>query len=435
MTAHPTKQWKATGTILVGAATLVVLFGALGVWGVQARIDGAIIAQGMTQVESNRQIVQHPDGGVVGALHVKDGDWVVAGDVLLTFEDEFIRSELTTVEGQLFEIVARKARLAAERDGLATLKISPSLVAYLEEAPEIKELLNDQQQLLDVRRQAQAENEAQITEQISQANHQIEGAEAQLAAIQRQSELILGELENVRVLFEEKLTPASRLSSLQREDARLIGEQGTTLASIAQLKGQIAALNIQLISLKTQRREEAISTLRDLEVREIELVQRRLDLKRTLSRVEVRAPVDGVVFGSRVFAVRAVVSAAEPILFVIPQDQPLVISARVEPIHVDQVLINQEATLRFTSFDQRFTPELKGTVVGVSADIHQDEATGFPYYRVEIVPDDGEISKLGDNTLIPGMPVESLIKTGARSPLNYLTKPLTDYFVRSFRES
>lgn len=163
-------------------------------------------------------------------------------------------------------------------------------------------------------------------------------------------------------------------------------------------------------------------------------MQRRLSSLETLSRTDLRAPVSGVVYDSRVFALQSVVSPAEPIMYIIPQDQPMVVSARIDPIHVDQVHVGQEASLRFAAFDQRMTPEVFGHVTKLSADVFTDQATGISYYQVELIPSEGEMQKLGGQTLLPGMPVEAFIKTAERSPLNYLAKPLTDYFVRAFRE-
>ncbi|MEP1199511.1 HlyD family type I secretion periplasmic adaptor subunit [Tateyamaria sp.] len=429
------RKWKATGPLLVGAGALIVLVGVLGYWSVNARIAGAVIASGMIQVESNRQVLQHPQGGVVGELLVKDGDIVASGDVVLRFDDRQLRSELAILEGQLFELLARKARLQAERDGLNALPAPDGLLAEAATDPAVQGLIDGQQRLFEARADTLRQSEEQIAEQIAQAENQIDGASAQLAALATQRGLIETELVDAQSLFEKGLTPAARVSALQREQARLLGEIGSLTANVAQLRGQIAALNIERIALTTRLREEAISTLRDLQFQEIELVQRRLSTLETLSRTELRAPVGGVIYDSRVFALQSVVSPAEPIMFIIPQDQPMIVSARIDPIHVDQVHVGQEASLRFAAFDQRMTPEVFGRVTKLSADVFTDQASGVSYYQVELIPSAGEMEKLGGQTLLPGMPVEAFIKTAERSPLNYLAKPLTDYFARAFRES
>ncbi|ABG31343.1 HlyD family type I secretion periplasmic adaptor subunit [Roseobacter denitrificans] len=428
------RAWKATGPLMVGMTALLILVGVIGVWAVQARIAGAVIASGNIEVESNRQVLQHPQGGVVGALPVQDGDFVNAGDTVLRFDDTQLRSELAIIEGQLFEILARKARLKAERDGLDALPLSEELAELAEKDPSVQALIDGQAQLFEARATSLQQSSEQILEQIAQAENQIEGATAQLAALETQRGLIEAELTDSQTLFDKGLAPASRVSSLQREQARLLGEIGSITASVAQLRGEIASLSIERIALTTRLREEAISTLRDLQFQEVELVQRRLSTMETLSRMELRAPVSGVIYGSRIFALQSVVSPAEPIMYIIPQDQPMVVAARVDPIHIDQVHVGQEATLRFAAFDQRLTPEIIGHVVRMSADVFTDEVTGMSYYEVKLVPKEGESEKLGGQVLLPGMPVEAFIKTAERSPLNYLAKPLTDYFTRAFRE-
>lgn len=428
------RPWKATGPLMIGMTALLILVGVIGVWAVQARIAGAVIASGNIEVESNRQVLQHPQGGVVGALPVQDGDFVNAGDTVLRFDDTQLRSELAIIEGQLFEILARKARLKAERDGLETLPLTEELADLAAQDVEVQALIDGQAQLFEARATSLQQSSEQILEQIAQAENQIEGASAQLAALETQRGLIEAELTDSQTLFDKGLAPASRVSSLQREQARLLGEIGSITASVAQLRGEIASLSIERISLTSRLREEAISTLRDLQFQEVELVQRRLSTTDTLSRMELRAPVSGVIYGSRIFALQSVVSPAEPIMYIIPQDQPMVVAARVDPIHIDQVHVGQQATLRFAAFDQRLTPEIIGHVVRMSADVFTDEVTGMSYYEVKLVPMDGEAEKLGGQVLLPGMPVEAFIKTAERSPLNYLAKPLTDYFTRAFRE-
>lgn len=427
------KAWRAWIPLSIGFGALVVLVGVLGVWSVTARIAGAVIASGMIQVESNRQVVQHPQGGVVGEILAKDGDTIMAGDVVMRLDDSLLQSELAIVQGQLFEIKARQARLVAERDGLDKIELPEDLVEAQADSPEIAKMIKGQRSLFFARAETLTREADQISEQIAQANNQIDGTEAQLAAFQTQQELILSELEDAQSLLEKGLAQASRVSSLQREQARLLGEIGSLKATLAQVRGQIAALEIQVLKLTTTRREEANTTLSDLQYREIELAERRLSLRETLSRMEIRSPVSGVVYDSQIFALQAVLSPAAPIMYVIPQDQPLVVAARIESINIDQVHVGQEASLRFVAFEQRTTPEIFGQVSRISADVFKDEVTGQSFYRAELLPNEEELDKLGGQKLLPGMPVEAFIRTAERSPLSYLAKPLTDYFNKAFR--
>ena len=215
-----------------------------------------------------------------------------------------------------------------------------------------------------------------------------------------------------------------------------MGRIGELTASVAQAAQRITEIDIQILTLTTTRREEAITRLRDLQYNELELSERRRTLTRQLDRLDIRAPVSGIVYGMQVFAPQSVVRPADPVMFLVPQDRPLVIATKVQPTDIDQINLGQEVTLRFSAFDQRRTPELLGTVTLVSADIFQDKTTGAAFYQAEVQLNAGEIEKLPkDMVLIPGMPVEAFVRTADRSPMDYLLKPLADYFAKAFRES
>ena len=428
-------KWTARWPLAVGFLALLLLVGVIGYWSVTARIAGAVISSGMIQVESNRQVVQHPDGGVVGEILAKDGDSVEAGQILLRLDDTLLASELKVIEDQLDEIAARKLRFTAERDDADGFDLTEDLRARIDTDEDLFRMVAAERQLFEARRSTLGNTFDQLEEQIRQTGNQIEGAEAQLEAQESQLELIAEERSNADSLLERGLAQASRVSALRREEAQLKGQSGALQAQIAQLQGRIAALRIEKLRLATTRQEEALSALRELSAQEVERAERARALRERLSRMELRAPVSGVVWGSRVFARQSVVTPADPILYIIPQDQPLIVAARIEAIHIDQVHVGQEVALRFTAFDQRMTPEILGQVSRLSADVFQDEVTGLSYYSAEMLPREDELDKLGQQQLLPGMPVEAFIKTAERSPLSYLAKPLADYFNKAFRES
>lgn len=429
------RKWSAKMPMWFGMLSVAILFGVLGVWGNFATISGAIISSGMIQGESLRQVVQHPQGGVVGAIDVKEGDRVEAGQVLIRFDDKLLRSQLTTVDSQLKEIFARRARLIAERDDADSLVFTPELVELGKTDQSTVQLMQGQTRLYEARRKSLQQQTKQLNERKVQIRLQIKGVEAQLVSSSEQAALIQQELAGQQSLLDKGLAQAGRVLSLQREASRLNGSVGELKSSAARGEAQIIETDIQILQLSSARREEAITTLRDLTYTEIEMIERKLSLDETLSRMDVRAPMSGIVHGLTVHALRSVVRAADPILYVVPSDSALVISSRIEAIHVDQVHVGQDASLRFSTFDQRTTPEIFGKVVKVSADVFQDEVTGGSYYSAEIEPNAGEMDRLGDVELLPGMPVEAFIKTEDRSPLSYLTKPFMDYFNRAFRES
>ncbi|KUF11008.1 HlyD family type I secretion periplasmic adaptor subunit [Pseudoponticoccus marisrubri] len=431
-----TQKFSLRAPMTLGLIALAILVGGFGTWAATTNISGAIIASGSIEVDQNRQVVQHPDGGVVSEILVDEGDTVAAGDVLIKLDPTLLRSELTIVEGQYYELMARRARLQAERDVSEEIVFPEALLERAETDAEVAELVDGQRNLFIARRDSVAREIEQLDKRGDQIRDQVLGIEAQQTALSEQLELIETELVNKEELLAGGLTRASEVLALQREKSRLSGSVGELTAQKAQAEGRITELDIQILGLETRRREEAITELRDLQFRERELAERRRSIKEQLTRMEITAPVSGVIYGLTVFAERSVIRPADPVLFIVPQDRPLVIAAQVEPIHIDQLFVDQEVSLRFSSLDQRRTPELFGTVVQISADAFEDESSRIRYYRAEIVLSEGELERLPEgSTLIPGMPVEAFIRTEDRTPLAYLVKPFTDYFAKAFRES
>ncbi len=428
------KRMNARTPLVLGYATIALLLGGLGAWGIGTEIAGAVVATGTVQVETDRQVIQHPDGGVVGEILARDGQTVQAGDPLIRLDDTFILSELNIVERQLLELHARKARLAAERDGETTLSVPTAPDALRLDPTWVANQFDSQVALFEARLTAHGQELEQLDEQRAQIDQQIAGIEAQVAALELQRDLISGERADLEGLLKQGLIPAARVLDLQREEARLNGELGRLIAEIAEARTRQSSLRIEALRLSEQRREDAITTLGDLRFNEIELKERRLGLLEQVNRLDLRAPVDGTVFGSRVFALGAVIRPADPVMFIVPGSQPLQISARIEPSDIDQVFTDQPVTLVFSAFNMRTTPEIDGRVLRVSADAVTDEATGATYYKAVIAPDTGAMAAVPGLNLKPGMPVEAFLKTEARQPLAYLTQPLTVYFARAFRE-
>ena len=428
------KRWSALRPVLFGVLTIGVLVGGFGVWAVQSQITGAIIAFGRIEVDQNRQVVQHIDGGVVSEILVKEGDTVIEGQMLVRLDAEQLQSELAVVEGQLFEVLARRARFEAERDNAMVLVFDPLLLDSTN--PVAPGLMEGQQRLFDARIESEMQEKEQLARRREQIGNQIDGIDAQKVAIGTQLDLLTEELGNQQSLLDRGLAQASTVLALQRQEASLSGQSGELTASRAEAEGRQTELDIEILRIDSARREEANTSLRDLQFNEIELSERRRALIIRLERLDIRAPVSGIVYGMAVFTPRSVIRPAEPVLFLVPQDRPLVIVTQVQPNNIDSVFVGQAVAVRFSAFDQRQTPELFGTVVKVSADAFTDQGSQASYYRAAIQLNDGEMDRLPDNLhLIPGMPVEAFISTDARSPMAYLLKPLSDYFTKAFRES
>ena len=430
------KSWSAKRHLTVGFIGVLVLVGGFGTWAVVSNIAGAIIASGRIEVDRNRQVVQHLDGGVVAEILVDEGDDVELGQPLIRLDSGLLRSELLIIEGQLFELMARRGRLEAERDGSEEITFDPDLVKEAESRSAVVELMEGQRRLFQARKESVRREVEQLEKRRGQIGNQIEGIDAQQASLARQIELIEKELVSQQSLLDRGLAQAGTVLNLQRNFANLDGTLGELTASEAQAEGRITELDIEILKLGTRQREEAITRLRDLQFRELELAEQRRSLIERLDRLDLKAPVSGIVYGLQVHTPRSVIRPAEPVLYLVPQDRPLVIAARVEPIHIDQIFVGQSVSLRFSALDQRQTPELFGIVTQVSADAFEDANSQISFYRAEVVLKEGEQDRLPEGTvLIPGMPVETFIRTDDRSPLAYLVKPLADYFTKAFRES
>ena len=419
---------------LLGLAATLALVAGFGLWATLTHISGAIVAQGRIEVERDRQVVQHPDGGVVAEILVKEGARVEAGQTLLRLDGAALRSELTIVEGQLSELTGRTARLAAERDG-TDLAFPAEILTLAETSEEVAAQLDGQRRLFQARAATLAEQRELLARRIDQITAQSNGIAAQSAALTRQLALIEQELASQQSLLDKGLAQAGAVLALQREQARLDGQIGELQADLARTEGQVTEIEIQISSLDTERREEATTELRQVGPMVLELAERRRALRDRIDRLEIRAPVAGIVLGLQVTTPRSVLRPAEPLLYVIPQDRPLVITARIAPIHIDEVTVGQAAELVFPAFSARDTPHLTGRVTLVSADALSDPQSGATYYTAELELAEGERARLGDRVLVPGMPVEVFLQTGRRTPLAYLVKPFTDYFAHAFRES
>ncbi len=422
-------------SLVIGFSAVLLLVGGFGTWAVATRIDGAVIAQGRIVLDRNRQAVQHPDGGVLAEVLVAEGDTVAADEVLMRLDPTLAQSQLTITESRLFEVIARRGRLEAERDDAATISFDRLLIEAAAADAAVGRLMIGQRKLFEARLDSLRQNEVQLENQERQLHEQIAGINAQSVAAARQAELTAQESKAQSSLLARGLAVSARLLGLQREEARLAGLSGELTAKRAQGAERISEIRMQIIMLRTMRREQAITTLRDLEITEMELTENRASLRTKLDRMEIRAPVAGVVYDLKVYGAQSVIRPAEPLLFLVPQDRPLVIEAQIPPINVNEVHAPLKVVLRFPAFDMRQTPDLIGTVTRVSPDAFTDAQTGRSYYRAEIELPKSELAKLPKGeVLMPGMPVDSFIRTGEHTPLRYLIEPLTRYFRTAFRD-
>ncbi|TGQ53116.1 HlyD family type I secretion periplasmic adaptor subunit [Mesorhizobium sp. M1C.F.Ca.ET.193.01.1.1] len=431
---RPSSNRRSIRRNLLGGTTVVALLvGGVGVWAGTVDVSGAVISRGAVVVETSEKKVQHPTGGVVGKIFAHDGDHVRGGDILVELSDTIPRANLAYVTKNLIELYARRSRLEAERDGSERMMLAPVLVAGMND-PETAATVASEQRLFGLRRTEISGNKARLRERIDQLGKQIEGYSAQESAKAKEIELINDELVDIRSLVEMKLTLKSKLTEYEREATRIEGERAQLVSSMAQAKGAIAEVELQILQLDKEFASETGSELRDVEAKIAEFEEKKVAAEDQLAHIDIRAPVSGTVHQSTIHTVGGVVGAAEPIMLIVPDTDKLTVEVKAAPQDIDQLLIGQHALLRFTAFNVRTTPETEGVVSMISADVTRDQRTNEVYYVVRITPDPKDLQKLGSLSLVPGMPVEAFIRTADRRVISYLMKPLTDQMMRAFRD-
>jgi HlyD family secretion protein len=384
-------------------------------------------------VDSNVKKVQHPTGGVVGEVRVRDGDIVKTGDVVIRLDDTVTKAGLAIVTKNLNGLWARAARLEAEQRGADRIVFTPQLLEQMAD-DDVKNVIGSETKLFNVRSAGRTGQKQQLRERISQLNEEISGLSAQEQAKTREIALVDKELVGVRGLFDQQLVQISRLTVLERDAARLAGERAQFIAARAQARGKITEIELQIFQIDKDLVSEVSKDLRETNDKIGEFVERKVTAEDQLRRIDIRAPQDGVVLQSTVHTVGGVITAGDTLMLIVPQTDSLSVEARVNPQDIDKLMIGQKTVLRLSAFNQRTTPELNGEVSRVSADTATDQRTGQAYYTIRISLPPTEVARLGDVRLIPGMPVEAFVQTGERTMLSYLAKPLSDQFMRAFRE-
>ena len=421
--------------LTVGFAIVAFLIFGIGGWAATIPLEGAVVAQGSIVVDSNVKKVQHLSGGIVKEIRVREGDHVKAGDILVRLDETQTKAANSVVITNLDELIAQQARLEAERD-VADHVVFPAAFVKRAQDPQsdAARTMIAEQKLFELRREARDGKKAQLKERVAQLKKEIQGYIGQTTAKEREIALINKELEGVRELREKNLVPLTRLTALERDAARIEGERNQLIAATAQSEGKVTETELQIIQVDQDLRSEVAKDLGETRAKVSEFVERKAATDDQLKRTEIRAPQNGIVQQLTVHTVGGVVAAGDPIMLIVPDADILIVEVKIAPQDIDQLYPGQAATLRFTAFNMRTTPEIKGSVNFISADITQDQRTGVSYYVARITLDPSEVARLGDVKLIPGMPVIAFIKTSERTMLSYLTRPLRDQVERAFKE-
>jgi HlyD family secretion protein len=424
--------WSFENQLRTGLRILLLATVLGGGWLALVPLAGAVVVPGNLVVQSNVKTIQHLAGGVVAEIKAANGARVAAGDLLLRLDATQAQASLQIVTKQLDELRARIARLTAERDGVSQPKFSPALMARPDE--DVRSLLASEVSLFKARADGRTSQKELLQSRIGQLSQEISGLEAQVDSKAKQLELIAGELVGVKDLYDKRLVPLARLTTLQRETARIEGERGQLTSSIAETKSKIGEAQLQIARLDQDFRTEVVKELGETQGKEAELVERGVAARDLLDRIEIRAPTSGVINKLSAHTIGGVIRPGDIIMEIVPDTDDLLVEARLQPQDIDQVRAGQKAFVRFSALNQRVTPQLAGTVSLVSADTSRDQQTNAPYFTVRVVLPDDERRRLGSLQLVPGMPAEVFMQTGSRTMMNYLLKPITEQMNRAFVE-
>jgi HlyD family secretion protein len=427
---HSIQRYMIVGIAIVGFVT----FG-IGGWAATSELTGAVIGQGVLVVDSSVKKVQHPTGGVVGELRVREGDRVKAGDILVRLDETQTLANATIITKSFDELLARQARLESERDNADQIVFPKLLLERARDTDsEAARAIAAERSLFDLRRQARGGQKAQLKERSAQLQEEIKGYIGQAEAKQKEVDFIHQELEGVRTLWQKNLVPMNRLTALERDTARLEGERSQLSGSIAQAKGKMAEIELQIIQVDQDLRTEVGKDLIEARSKISELAERKTAAVDQLNRVDIRAPQNGRVHQLSVHTVGGVISPGEQIMLIVPDADALAVEVKIAPRDIDHVYVGQTASMRFAAFDQKTTPGVEGEVSMVSPDLTQDQRTGTSYYTARVLLKAEELARMGNAKLLPGMPVDVFIKTPGRTALSYLIKPLRDQAERAFKE-
>jgi HlyD family secretion protein len=421
------------GHLRFAIAAMVLLAGGMGGWAATTELSGAVIAMGQLVVDSNVKKIQHPFGGVIAELHVRDGDRVNAGEVLVQLDGTETRANLAIVSKALDQLSALQARDQAMRDGAAEVSFPPELLDRAQD-PVIAELIKGERRLFDALISGANGRKAQLREQVAQFDEQTRGMQKQLEAKAEEIDWNAQELVGIRDLWKQKLIDFARVTTAERDAARLEGEHGALVSSIAELKGKIAETQLRILQVDEDMRTDVGKELADVRGKIAELVEKKVAAEDRLQRLEIRAPQSGIIHELEFHTVGGVIQPGATIMGVVPDGDALTAEIKIAPPEIDQLHVGQKAILRFLSFNQQTTPEVTAELTLISADVTADPKTGTSYYtaRVKVVDDD--TSRIAGLKLVAGMPVEVFVQTTPRTVVSYLARPIADQIERAFRE-
>jgi epimerase transport system membrane fusion protein len=420
----------------LGYLIVILVFVFFGGWSFLAPLGSAALAPGSVTVEMYRKTVQHLEGGIVKAIHVRDGDTISKGQVLIELEDTSSRAQLETLRGQLYSALAREARLIAERDGKSTVTYPGDLINAGSTDPRAQENIRVQNQSFSVRKRSRAGEIGILKEQRQQLQAKIEGIKAQRTSRSNLSDSLNKELLDFRAMLKEGYVEKQKVSELERRLAQSEGDRGDFIANISSAQTQISEIELKILQIDKDFQREVIEELSKVQSDLSELHEKTQWLDDTVTRTVITAPESGMVLGLTVHTLGAVIAPGGRLLDIVPQQEKLIIEAQVSPGDIDKVHTGQICEIRFSAFKAAKTPKVSGRLTTLSADRLTDEQNRTGYYLARVEVDKDGLEELHQRGLIllPGMPAEVLINTGDRTFFQYLIQPLSNIFARSLIE-
>ena len=419
--------------LVVAGALAALLVGGVGGWAATSRLASAVVTTGTVIVHTNVKKVQHPTGGIVGELLVRDGDRVEAGQVLMRLDETMTLANLRIIKATLAQLLVRRARLEAERNGDADFTIPDEALALVPDG-EAERFVAGERNLFESRQKALDGLKAQLTSRKAQLDEEVEGLTVQIESAEELIALIDEELKGITDLYEKKLVSIQRVTLLKRDRAEFSGNLGAYIAGRAQAAGRASEIDLQILQLDQDQRKAVSAELTEVERNIAEYQERRIAAEDQLRRIDIRAPIGGRVYQLAVHTVQGVINPGDVLMLIVPDSDVLDVEAQIATQYIDQISVGQEVSLRFTAFNQQITPEVKGKVTVVAPNLVVDERTGNGFYPLRIRPDPESLAQAGDLALYPGMPAEVFIKSGERSVFSYLVKPFMDQMRHAFRE-
>jgi len=429
----PATPMKAIrGLVASGVAAVGIFVVAGGIWSVFAPLESAAVGSGQVEAESFRKRIEHLEGGIIGQILVHDGDAVRPGQVLVRLDDTKARTALLGLRGQYWDALAGEARLLAERNGAAEIAFPEALLQSRD--PAAATVIAGQRKIFETRRSLLKTKSDLYRQRIAEVNEEIGGYTAQEAAAIRRIAFAEEEIADLKKLLEKGLAQKPRLLELQRDHADIEGKRGDLVAQIAKAKQTIAENEVNILNLENDTQKEVASDLRDAQKKIHELAEQIEAAEYVLTRIEVRSPEAGVVTDLKFHTPGGVVQPGDRLMYLVPQEDRLIITVQLQAEDINVVHPGLSASVRLLPYKQRRTPQIEGTVTYVSADKLVDKKTNQPYYAARIRLDAEMLAKMPEVELVPGMPVEAMIRTGERTVAFYALSPVLDSFHRAFRE-